>query len=148
MKIIFYSNSDNKLAKLIAYQYLDYVDLKSLVAKIEEVFLIKSNTPKDNLTVVGKTDENNKILAVGCYGQENIIMNLINGLNNMFGIQEEILLVDISLISNLFIRLGIFAGKLNLKSLGGLLLKKGIASEITEINKIIDQTKERVSENK
>jgi hypothetical protein len=130
MKIIFYSNSDNKLAKLIAYQYLDYVDLKSLVAKIEEVFLIKSNTPKDNLTVVGKTDENNKILAVGCYGQENIIMNLINGLNN------------------LFIRLGIFAGKLNLKSLGGLLLKKGIVSEMTEINKIIDQTKERVSENK
>ena len=38
MKIIFYSTGDNKLAKLIAYIYLDMLNKDRLISKLKDIF--------------------------------------------------------------------------------------------------------------
>ena len=138
MKIIFYSNKNNKLAKSIAYQYLN------LKKSVEDVFLLSETDHKKNLSVLGVSEAGHKVVVLGCYQQKKIIFNLIAGINNIFSIREKIVLVDTDVVDNLFLKLGKVAMKLNFKNLGIILIKKGIYKENQIINKIIKRTKERV----
>ena len=147
MKIIFYSTKDNKLAKWIACSYLNYIDQYNLNKKIKDIFLKSENLSKNNLCYIGSRKDNCQIIALGCYGQNNIILNLITGLNDIFSIQEKIILINIDSIYNIFINLGLTAINLKLESIGLLLLKKGIIVETPKINKLVKEIRERIAIN-
>ena len=147
MKIIFYSSKDNKLAKWIACSYLNYIDQYNLNKKIKDIFLKSENLSKNNLCYIGSRKDNCQIIALGCYGQNNIILNLITGLNDIFSIQEKIILINIDSIYNIFINLGLTAINLKLESIGLLLLKKGIIVETPKINKLVKEIRERIAIN-
>ncbi|MBM7556014.1 DUF3189 family protein [Halanaerobacter jeridensis] len=144
MKIIFYSSRDNKLAKWIAYSYLNYINSEQITKKIEDIFLEDDDLFKNNLCYLGNSSDNCQVIALGCYGQNNIILNLITALNNIYSIQEEVILINIDSIYNSSINLGLKAIDFKLQGLGFLLLKKGIIAERSKINKLVEEIKERI----
>lgn len=146
MKIIFYSTWDDKLAKLVADNYFDFINTEKLPVKIREIFLAEKKQQPKNIYCVTEQDNSLQIIALGCYGQEQIIFNLITSLNDIFSIKEKIVLINIDILYNIFIKLGLSAVHLNLKRLGLFLLKKGISQEIPKIKNIIKKTKERIAE--
>ncbi|MFO7819952.1 MAG: DUF3189 family protein [Halanaerobacter sp.] len=144
MKIIFYSSGDNKLARLIGYSYLGSIAEDELTEKVEQIFLRDENEIKKNLSYLGDSINNIQIMALGCYGQNSIVINLVNGLNDIFSISEKIILINIDSIYNLYIKLGTAAINLKWERLGCFLLKKGINSEIMKINKLVEEIREGI----
>lgn len=145
MKIIFYSSGDNKLARLVGYSYLGSITEDKLTEKIEQIFLRDENEIKNNLSYLGDSINNIQIMALGCYEQNSILINLINGLNDIFSITEKIILINIDSIYNLYIKLGTVAINLKLKRLGFFLLKKGINLEMIKINKLVKEIREGIA---
>ena len=146
MKIIFYSTYDNKLAKLIANNYFDFIVTEKLTAKIKEIFSPEKRLVENNLYCINKKDSPVEVIALGCYGQEQIMFNLITGLNDIFSIQEKIVLINIDVLYNLLIKLGVKAVNLKLERLGLFLIEKGVIQEMPKIKKMIIKTKERIAE--
>ncbi|MGM0501473.1 MAG: DUF3189 family protein [Bacillota bacterium] len=140
MKIIFYNSKTNKLAKLIAYRYLKENDLE----KVKEIFLETKIIPKKNLLVLGTSDEGHDIAVLGCHNQKKIVFNLIAKLNELFEIKEKLILVDTDIVNNYLFKLGKLAIKLNLESLGLLLIRAELSNQKELIDKIIKETKEQV----
>ena len=145
MKIIFYSSGDNKLARLIAYIYLDLFSKDRLISKLEDIFFNNEEQSKNNLCFVGTGNHNYQVMALGCYKQNNIIINLITGLNSIFAIKEDIILINIDAIDNLFIKIGIIAINFKVKKIGLLLLERGVIYEMPRINRLVKELKEKVA---
>ncbi|WP_018247553.1 DUF3189 family protein [Orenia marismortui] len=148
MKIIYYSQSDDFIAKLVACLYLKESNINLSIDKVIEVSFIKQvferGISSKGLIFLGKDKYNHDVLALDCQKQGEIIKRMLYGVKRVFKLEEKILFINTDKCINKSIKVGRYLSDIGLNSIGFFFIKSGIKRSYKEIIKLLNYTTKKV----